>query len=550
MSDYNRYVINKTDGNVLVSLQDGTTNTTTGLTLIGRNYVSYGEKQNENFVKLLENFAAANPPSITSLALTPMTGTLWYDTANSVMKVYDGVNWYPVSQHLLSATAPTAKNIGDQWFDTTNQQLKVWTGTSWSLVGPAYTSAQGVSGVVIGTIIDSASVAHTVANTYVAGNLISITSNSSFTPAQTLPGFGDIYAGVNISGNVIVNGTASNSNAINGVQLAQLARVDAAATFASDVAVGGNLKISNANVSYANNTLTTRNFAYQGNVDVVVNSVVGPVTALNVNGSTGAVSLYANPIAPKHAATKSYVDEQVNSIVDDVENVANEFYANIELLQADYLANVNVINTSIAATNANVIALEIQLNTNIAALSASTTASFNAASANAASQQSNITGINSYLSTTIPTLAPLNSPNLVGTPTTTNVAALNSYVTSLGNVAPSFRGIGDTSNRIATTAYVDYTANVLYGDYLTRISTEALARNAAIATAIAPLATIASPAFTGTPTAPTPSVNDNSTKIATTAYVSTQIAAQQFRYTVSTSGPSGGNNGDFWFRIG
>lgn len=550
MSDYNRYIINKTDGNVLVALQDGTTSTATGLTLIGRNYVSYGEKQNENFVKLLENFAAANPPSITSLALTPMTGTLWYDTANSVMKVYDGTNWYPVSQHLLSATAPTAKNIGDQWFDTTNQQLKVWTGTTWSLIGPAYSASQGVSGVVIGTIIDDASVSHTVANTYVAGNLISITSNSSFTPAQTLPGFGDIYAGVNISGNVIINGTASNSITLNGVELLQLARVDVPSAFATDVTVGGNLKLANANVSYTNNTLTSRNYAYQGNVNVIVNSVLGPVTALNINGSNGLVELFANPTASNHAATKSYVDLQVDSIVDDVQNVANEFYANIELLQADYLANVDIINTAIAATNANVDALHVQLDTNIAILSDSTAASFNAATANAASQQSNITSINSYLSTTIPTLAPLNSPALVGAPTASNVSALDSYVTSLGAVAPVFRGIGDTSSRISTTAYVDYTANVLYGDYLTRISTEALARNAAIATAIAPLANIASPTFTGTPTAPTPPVNDNSTKLATTAYVSTQIAAQQFRYTVANVGPSGGNNGDFWFRIG
>lgn len=40
-------------------------------------------------------------------------------------------------------------------------------------------------------------------------------------------------------------------------------------------------------------------------------------------------------------------------------------------------------------------------------------------------------------------------------------------------------------------------------------------------TAYAPLA---SPTFTGTPAAPTPSANDNSTKLATTAYVDTALA--------------------------
>ena len=39
-------------------------------------------------------------------------------------------------------------------------------------------------------------------------------------------------------------------------------------------------------------------------------------------------------------------------------------------------------------------------------------------------------------------------------------------------------------------------------------------------------APLASPAFTGTPTAPTPSAGDSSTKIATTAYVQGEVAKQ------------------------
>ena len=51
------YTINKTDGTVLVQLEDGVLDTTTNLDLIGKSYSGYGEVQNENFVKLLENFA-------------------------------------------------------------------------------------------------------------------------------------------------------------------------------------------------------------------------------------------------------------------------------------------------------------------------------------------------------------------------------------------------------------------------------------------------------------------------------------------------------------
>lgn len=73
------YKINKTNGDELVELFDGTTNTDTGLTLIGRNYISYGEIQNENFIRLLENFADTIPPG-QSVGFTPIAGQLWWDT--------------------------------------------------------------------------------------------------------------------------------------------------------------------------------------------------------------------------------------------------------------------------------------------------------------------------------------------------------------------------------------------------------------------------------------------------------------------------------------
>lgn len=52
------------------------------------------------------------------------------------------------------------------------------------------------------------------------------------------------------------------------------------------------------------------------------------------------------------------------------------------------------------------------------------------------------------------------------------------------------------------------------GDNSTKIATDAF-----VAAAIAPLAPLASPALTGAPTAPTQSAGDSSTKVATTAYV-------------------------------
>ena len=79
------YRINRTDGELLVDLTDGNIDTTsTNLTLIGKNYQGFGELVNENFVKLLENFASTAQPS------NPVTGQVWYDKQDQRLKVFNG----------------------------------------------------------------------------------------------------------------------------------------------------------------------------------------------------------------------------------------------------------------------------------------------------------------------------------------------------------------------------------------------------------------------------------------------------------------------------
>jgi hypothetical protein len=74
------YTINKTDGNELTKVPDGTLDTTaTALTLIGRNSVGFGEAFNENFVKLLENFASTTAPE------NAIKGQIWFDALIDLM---------------------------------------------------------------------------------------------------------------------------------------------------------------------------------------------------------------------------------------------------------------------------------------------------------------------------------------------------------------------------------------------------------------------------------------------------------------------------------
>ena len=96
------YKINNTFGTLLVTLADGTIDTaTTDLTLIGKGYAGFGEKLNENLVKLLENFNNTSAPS------NKIQGQLWYDKTNNQLNVYTGTKFKPVGSSTNSASAPT-----------------------------------------------------------------------------------------------------------------------------------------------------------------------------------------------------------------------------------------------------------------------------------------------------------------------------------------------------------------------------------------------------------------------------------------------------------
>jgi hypothetical protein len=77
------YILNKTNGTVLTTVQDATIDQTTSLTFVGKNYAGYGEYFEENFVGLLENFANATAP------VNPLQGQLWFNSDTKQISVYD-----------------------------------------------------------------------------------------------------------------------------------------------------------------------------------------------------------------------------------------------------------------------------------------------------------------------------------------------------------------------------------------------------------------------------------------------------------------------------
>jgi hypothetical protein len=189
------YTINLTDGAVFATIADGTINTSSSMTLVGKNYAGYGEFLDENFIHLLENGSNTTAPS------APLTGQLWWDKTNNLLKVYNGSIFKTISAATASSTQPTSNVTGDLWYDTTNQQLKVYTGSSFIVVGPAYTSSEGTAGAIPGTVNDSGGSPHFITSLYVNNQQIAIVSvDSAFTPAApTNTNFPTIYPGITVT---------------------------------------------------------------------------------------------------------------------------------------------------------------------------------------------------------------------------------------------------------------------------------------------------------------------------------------------------------------
>lgn len=298
------YIINKTDGSILVTLNDGTVDTTTDLVLIGKNYSGYGEYQNENFVKLLENFKNTSAPA------TPLEGQIWYDSANKSIKVYNGTGFKLPPVASSSSTAPTNKNTGDLWYDSTNQQLNFWDGAAWKVIGPAYSASLGTVGDVYDTISNGVTT-YPVIKKFLAGNLISVISkDSQFTPSPSVAGFPTIRPGYNISANysmnvlddLFVSGDATVTGTING-------NATSSSTIAViDTPTAGTYYLTFTTGTTGNQTLRTdaSTLTYDPSTDTLnVGNISGSIT--NATNATNASNIAVTNTTTTAPATTYYL---------------------------------------------------------------------------------------------------------------------------------------------------------------------------------------------------------------------------------------------------
>ncbi len=294
------YKINNTFGTLLVTLADGTIDTaTTDIALIGKGYAGFGEKLNENLVKLLENFNNTTAPS------NKIQGQLWYDRTNNQLNVYTGSKFKPVGSTANSISAPTNAVQGDLWFDTTNTQLYVYNGSAWTLIGPTTVAGSGVTTFTNEVVEDNAGVNRSILKMVANDAVVGIVSNIAFTPSSSetngaaliAGGFSSVAQGMQLSSSVSsakFRGTATDSDGLGGVAAANYLRSNANDTTSGSLGVLNDTGVtigvgSDITMSLSSDDFTVAQTTLNKDIIFTVNDGGTTTEALRIKGSTGRI---------------------------------------------------------------------------------------------------------------------------------------------------------------------------------------------------------------------------------------------------------------------
>ena len=289
------YVINNTSGATLVTLADGTIDTTTtDLALFGKGYAGFGERLNENLVKLLENFSNTSAPA------NKQKGQLWYDSLNNQLKVWNGSKFKPVGSSTNATTAPTNANTGDFWFDTNNSQFYVYNSTAWTLIGPTTVSGSGVTQASAEVVADNVGVNKSILKFITNDAVVGIVSAEEFTPGTTISGFATIFKGITLSTAIASNkftGTATDADALGGVAAANYLRSNANDTTSGSLGILSDSGLtvgagSDLTVTVSGTDVTVANTSSNGDILFTVNDGGVTKTVMTIDGGDGLLNIF------------------------------------------------------------------------------------------------------------------------------------------------------------------------------------------------------------------------------------------------------------------
>ena len=555
------YTITKTDGAVLTTIIDGTVdNTSSSLTLLGRNYSNYGQYMANDLVWLLENFSNTTAP------LNPMAGQLWWNNSINLLQIFNGTGWKSVSAATANNIVPPTTTVGDQWWDTVNQQLYTYNGTTpyniagWILIGPTYSSVQGRSGPIWEVIQDTIGSNHHILSIYLDNVRTGIISKDYvFTPNVAIAGFTTIQTGYNLRTGDKLWGTANDSATLGGVSSGTFFRKDI------DNWSVGNIVVSNNNgvtvgtsqqltMAINGNDGVFRNNYLNGDLRFYVNVLGSTTEVLHIEGSTGMASVAADPVIGLGIATKQFVEAKfTNPVLSGTATTTTQAIgdnsSNIATTAFVYAANVamaSFVNSQLFTTGTNI---------SLKANSASPVFTGNAQSPTPdSSDNSNAIATTHFVYTAVADLTANTTSGL-----SSKVNSLNSEL--IGVPTSPTMPAGTANTAIATTAFVMNNSglfpNKIYqgNSALTILDAGTGTANLTIDGSTVMTATISGVNLMNGATGYNQPAGTNNTTLATTAFVQTAAnlwsGSAKFAANVAPIAgvnDTGSNNGDFWFQ--
>ena len=319
------YTITLTDGSTFATIPDGTINTSSSMTLVGKNYAGYGQFINDDIIRLLQNGANTTAPG------APLQGQLWYDQTTGTMKVYTGATFKVISGATASSTAPSVSTVaGDLWYDSVNAQLNVYSGATWILVGPAYTGNTGVSGAIVTTITDTNAVSHVAVEMYVADAVVGIFSkDAAYTPATPPAGGGWtgsklVQPGLTMSGAIsgvtpLFQGTANNANYLGGIAASGFLATTTNQTMTGTLGILNNTGLSvgvnsDFRASVTGSDVYLRNQTSDGNLLIQINDGGVTTTMVTMYGANNMTTIRGSTTVNTAAGATAIVNGAGNAI--------------------------------------------------------------------------------------------------------------------------------------------------------------------------------------------------------------------------------------------
>lgn len=300
------YNIKYSSGAPLVSIPDSTQDTTTtSLTLVGRNSVSFGIAINQNFVDLLQNFAASSPPR------SPLQGQFWFDNVSQSLKLYDGAKWITVNQAFDGSSGVLSTKVGSKNTDVscTISQYQIITVVSADRIP----RSECPSSVVINDV--SYSFAARFPNGIYPGinlatdptNAVSYVMNGTASYANVLANSRTINFTGDIVGSFKFDGSSNvNVNVSSGNIFVNNTNVTVAGTY-TKVRVNSGGRVIAGNNLVASDIVSALGYTPYDGSNVTVNSVGNTIVGRDINGNFASNVVVVNDVITSNVIASNYV---------------------------------------------------------------------------------------------------------------------------------------------------------------------------------------------------------------------------------------------------